>query len=390
MTRLRAVRLRLTRRGWGTLVVAAAMGIAWSLMRLREVALLGILCLAAVVVGVVWVAILAAAARPTVRVSAPLATPAAGEHITVAARIGHRLPLSVPLTVVWTIDEGAPVRAAVDTTRRGGQTELGVTLRLRGRHRVAVDRVEWEDRLGLATWRTRPAGTTGVDLLVLPRLLTPGQWPTVTGGEGSTMVRAGSGEPGGNLRGYRAGDPLRLVHWKQTARQGDLLVNVAESGSGARHTIMLDLGLDAYGGRAGAFGASDLDGSPVLAGRALELAVSVVATLVLEWLAGGDEVTMTVGAHTLRLRPGDADRAMLALAAAQPETDALGRVVGDRVVEDALIVTGSVTDRLRRSVDPEGGGLVLTTRTSHIRPGLSAGWRVESVEPVQPVGGGLP
>ena len=85
--------------------------------------------------------------------------------------------------------------------------------------------------LALARGRVRPRA--GIDLLVLPRLLEPIPLPVRSPrgdlSAGTRTRRAVAGHPEGGVRQYQSGDALRQVHWKQSARQGELLVNLPEA-----------------------------------------------------------------------------------------------------------------------------------------------------------------
>ncbi|MCI1788135.1 MAG: DUF58 domain-containing protein [Actinomyces sp.] len=366
-------RLLPTPRGWGVLALGGAAAVAWAVLRLREVLLLAVLCAAALLVALVWAALALAWARPSVRLTAPVPTPTMGETSMVLVQARHRFPALLPLTLAWRVDEDVQRTARIDApSGRGAQAELRAPLGRRRRHTVSADRVTVEDRLGLARMTARPAGRSSVDLVVLPRVLGIEALPMGAGGEGAEAARPGAGEPAGNLRDYRAGDALRLVHWKQTARQGRLLVNIPEAGSGRRHTIALVTAAEAYAGRDEAF----------------ELAVSVVATLSLEWLGRGEDVTVGLGARTLAFRPGDADRLMLALAEVMPDGGAAeaaerGPEGGVVLVDADVAVAGSLTQGLRRTLDARfpglPRGLLLLTGPGAAPAGMPAGWRAETV-----------
>lgn len=359
MARARGPAVLPTRRGWGVLAVGAGTAGIWAVVRLHEVLMLAVLCLAAVLVACLEAGAVGVWARPTVRVSTSDATPTAGEWVGVVVGLRHRFPVAVPLTVITRVDQGVPARRAATVRRgRGLRMRLRIEAGPRGPHRFAVERLEAEDPLGLARLRMRAVGRTGVDLLVLPRLLGVGDLPRTGGDEGAELARPGSGEPAGNLRDYRAGDPLRLVHWKQTARQGRLLVNVPESGSGTVRTVVLVTDSEAHGG----------------AGPTFELSVSVAATLALEWLERGEDVQIVLGSQDTAYRPGDADRVMLALAAVQ--TGPSGALPPLR--RDALIVTGFLTPRILRSLTPDTQGTVLLTRAGAAAT-APPGWRIATI-----------
>ncbi len=67
-----------------------------------------------------------------------------------------------------------------------------------------------------------------LDLIVLPRWWAlRGRGRTAQDGEGARPRRTIGAETHG-IRSYRSGDPLRLVHWRSTARQGGLMVREME------------------------------------------------------------------------------------------------------------------------------------------------------------------
>lgn len=303
--------------------LAVAAGVGWRVVGLREVLFLCVLCAAAVLAGLAgaWLTVLLA--RPSVRLSVPVPTPSVGETVVVAAQVTHALPHALPVLAQWRVDgvpvghvpvradvtagagphvragvlggagrrrgarprdgrgDGGDAGAAVGGAVGGGgwaQFPLSLVARGRGRARVELARMWVEDPLGLARCRAR--AHAGADVLVLPARLAPGSLPEGLGGVGTEGSRPGSGEPGGNLRDYRRSDPPRRVHWKQSARQGRLMVNIPESGSGVLHVLALVTDPAAYPGPRRA--------------EQFEQAVSVVATLVVQWLGRGEAVDAQV------------------------------------------------------------------------------------------------
>lgn len=81
------------------------------------------------------------------------------------------------------------------------------------------------DLLGLFALPVRTHGASAV--LVLPIPLEEDRPPETGGGQGGTVLRP---RPGGgpgedyDLRDYRAGDPLRSVHWKLSSKRDELVV----------------------------------------------------------------------------------------------------------------------------------------------------------------------
>jgi len=73
-----------------------------------------------------------------------------------------------------------------------------------------------------------------------------GEW---TGsGESRSRSIASSGEDDAGTREYRQGDDLRRVHWRSTARLGQLMVRREEQPWQARCTLLLDTRSRAHGG----------------------------------------------------------------------------------------------------------------------------------------------
>ncbi|WP_324277397.1 DUF58 domain-containing protein [Blastococcus brunescens] len=60
------------------------------------------------------------------------------------------------------------------------------------------------------------------------------------GGEGSRRTIAVHGEDDVSIREYRQGDDLRKVHWRATARTGELMVRLEERPWRAQATLFLD------------------------------------------------------------------------------------------------------------------------------------------------------
>jgi len=67
-------------------------------------------------------------------------------------------------------------------------------------------------------------------------------------GESRTRALALAGDDDVIPRGYRHGDDLRRVHWRSTAKYGELMVRREEQPNRARCTVLLDTRRDAYFG----------------------------------------------------------------------------------------------------------------------------------------------
>jgi uncharacterized protein (DUF58 family) len=112
----------------------------------------------------------------------------------------------------------------------------------RGRHLLGPLRLRLVDPFGLVE-RT-VAGVDTAPLLVVPRVRPLGRGGPSgghgSGGEGARRSLAVHGEDDVSARPYRHGDDLRKVHWRATARTGDLMVRLEERPWRSQATLFLD------------------------------------------------------------------------------------------------------------------------------------------------------
>jgi len=125
-----------------------------------------------------------------------------------------------------------------------GRREVFYRIRseLRGRYRIGPAIALVSDPFGMCE-TARPFSETG-DLIVipvvedLPAVLLGGEW---TGGDDSHPTSIPSaGEDDLGVREYHHGDPLHRVHWRATARRGELMVRREEQPRRSRALILLD------------------------------------------------------------------------------------------------------------------------------------------------------
>jgi uncharacterized protein (DUF58 family) len=150
----------------------------------------------------------------------------------------------------------------------------------RGRYRVGPLTVRLLDPFGLCEL---PRAFTSVDTLVvtprvetLPQTSLRGEW----GGAGQSTSRAvsTSGDDDVATREYRHGDDLRRIHWRTTARRGELTVRREEQPWESRAAVLLDARLAAHRG----------DGPA----SSLEWAVSAAASICLHLAHHGFDVRL--------------------------------------------------------------------------------------------------
>lgn len=139
---------------------------------------------------------------------------------------------------------GPRPRFVLDRVEPGGRREVSYRVRsdLRGRYPLGPLQLRLADPFGLVELtRSFSAFDT---LTVIPRTepLPPVRLSGESSGygDGSRRSLALAGEDDVIPRGYRRGDDLRRVHWRSTARYGELMVRREEQPQRSRATVLLD------------------------------------------------------------------------------------------------------------------------------------------------------
>jgi uncharacterized protein (DUF58 family) len=204
----------------------------------------------------------------------------AGASARVLLRLQNvsRLPTGVMLaedTVPYML--GGRPRFVLDRVlpQRTLEVDYAVRSQVRGRFRIGPLSVRLTDPFGLVEL-TR-AFTASEPLVVTPQVVAlpdvrlGGEWS----GAGQSMSRsvATAGEEDAATRDYRLGDDLRRIHWRSTARRGELMVRREEQPWQSRAVVLLDT-------RAGAH----LGDGPL---SSLEWAVSAAASVSLHLAHNG-------------------------------------------------------------------------------------------------------
>lgn len=283
----------LTPRGRVLICLGAAVTIVGLLLDERDLAAVGVtlmlLCVMAVMM--LW------RARPHVHVMrtieptiAPLGSEITG-HLQID-RAAHALARPVVLFEEAVAHELGP-RPRFALHQEGGHPRREITYTLRpqqrGRHRVGPLLTDLRDPLGLARALRAHDETTDV-------LVTPVVWPLDAGnhtgansdGSDASLHQVGfRGSDDVLIREYRPGDDTRRVHWKSTARTGELMVRREEQGWDPSAVVICDT----------------RDVRAVGSGptSSLELLVSAATSVALHLLGQGYEVELVdADGHTCR------------------------------------------------------------------------------------------
>jgi len=243
----------LTTRGRSFVAAGVALLLASAITGEKDLLRIAVLVLALPVLSAVVVA------RTRYRLSSGrrLGSPrtAAGQESTVTLRLDNisRLPTGLLLVedkVPYVL--GSRPRFVLDRVEPRGRREVTYTVRseVRGRYQLGPMSLRLTDPFGMCELRR---SFSARDTLVvtpavqdLPAIPLSGDW-TGTGESRSRSI-ASAGEDDAGTREYRQGDDLRRVHWRSTARLGQLMVRREEQPWQARCTLLLDTRSRAHGG----------------------------------------------------------------------------------------------------------------------------------------------
>ncbi len=227
----------------------------------------------------------------------------------------------------------AVVRYRLHATRRGRYTIGDVSVRI-------------ADPLGLcALQRTIPAGT---DVLVVPLVTPLSGVPAMSGMRSAAGDTAGSSAAGGDpdvrMRPYVPGDDIRTIHWRASARRGDLVVRTREPVSHGSATVVIDHRAAAHQG----------DGPD----SSLEAAVSLAASISVHILMSDYQLHLATHSGAVVASGGDViDDVLVGLAELQADAGLSFAGVPSHDAGTVIAVTGSLTARdVRRLVASKPAG----------------------------------
>lgn len=285
---LRGALAMITPTGRAVLVLGQVCLAAGQALRLRELILVGWMSLALMVLALLWL-VLPSKVQGRLVLRPPRAV--AGEGVTIRVSAEHEGGIRLPHPLVSVRAGDEQVWARLDTVRSGRQVSDEITLDTPRRGVLAVGPLthHLSDPLGLVR-RTR-SWAPATELYVRPRMT---MLPSLGLGELRDLEGASTDTISMNdlafhaLREYVRGDDMRHVHWRSSARAGELLVRQYQESRRNQTTIVVDVAKSSY--------APDGD-------DAFELGASVAASLVS--LAGqeGQLVTLVAGEERHRDRP---------------------------------------------------------------------------------------
>lgn len=238
------------------------------------------------------------ARAPQLRVDAALerATALEQDVLELELVVGSERPVE-RLELLLALPEGLEVvsGARAVSLRLGWDEERVLTLRLRclrwGNYHLGDLRVRARDRLGLVVWEGRFDRRAPLRVYPLPetlrRIVAPVSTQPFAGNE--VARQKGEGLEFADLREFAAGDRVRSINWRASARRDVLVVNERHPERNADVILFLDTFADARSGSR----------------STLDLAVRATATLASRYLERRDRVGLVSFGGVLRwLTPG--------------------------------------------------------------------------------------
>ncbi len=290
---------------------------------------------------------------------------------------------------------GGRPRFVVDRIGFGWRHKLGYQIRseIRGRFDIGPMRVTVADPFGLV--ELNRAFQSTVPFTVTPRVVplpsTPLTGNATSSGDSRPRAFLGGSAEDVTVREYRRGDELRRVHWRSSARLGELMVRREEQPWQARATVFLDNRRSVHRGQG--------------AGSSFEHAVVVAASVAVHLVEAGYSVRLvTSGGNTPGVaggsgelnagwhdREGQADAAALLEALAVVETVPHHRIDASWIGEAGQ---GGVTVAVLGSLDEEDAGVLRRVR-HHTGAALAFslavdGWSAVHLAPEQRRPSGVP
>jgi len=260
-------------------------------------------------------------------------------HVGDRLKVTYTLRNTSPIPKFWleihnptSLPGGLPGRALNLGPRAERSWLIRAPLVRRGHFRIEPLQIQTGDPFGF--FEASAAVGQGVMLVVYPRIEPIPMWripaANVEGSHAAPERTLQTTPLATTVRPWAPGDSMNRIHWKSTARQGEILVKEFDLETTADAWIVLDLQRDIQTGRG--------DESTV------EASIRVAASIADKAVAENRSVGMTVNAHRLALLPADRGgrqhlKIMQLLAAVDGD--------GGTPLEEVLVATVS---RLRRGM----------------------------------------
>jgi uncharacterized protein (DUF58 family) len=359
----------LTRRGWSLTGAAFGLAIGSYLLGTVEMLVVGLAALALVLFATAWLRLPPPPSLAVSRRVHPdrLHVGSEGRIDLLVENLGTR---STPLLAAtdW-FDEGrraarflVPPLAAGATARAAYR----IPTRRRGRYRVGPLSISVTDPFGVARRSEPSAGEA--ELIVRPRvhdIVAPvAVGSRISADHEATSAKAVVSDLGDEfvtLREYELGDDLRRVHWRSTARTGDLMIRQDEARWRSRAAVVLDVQPGAHDE------------------ASFEVAVEAAASVTARLARLRRRVELVTSAGELLGTGGDPRHDVIdVLATVGPdERDQLSAVFeqlrAHRRVDLVVAVLGRVTPDVLRALDAFGGigVIIVLTQPAAITPHAS-------------------
>ncbi|MEO2133947.1 DUF58 domain-containing protein [Microbacterium sp.] len=391
-------RLPLTLRGLGALVLAAACGMLAQRFGIAELAYVGALLAAAVVVSAATLYLLPSSARVTRAFSPDVAAAGSEVRVRLTVEIRSSLPTSearwrdaVPDGVAAASTAGAAPDGVLPPTGSAiagpSQVEVDYAVRAerRGLRRVGPLALVTTDPFGF-TRRRRTVGDTS-PLVIVPEIVDLDELHDLPGDAGgstrSVTDRMGQGADNLIPRTYAPGDSMRRIHWRASAHRDELMVRQEEQETTPEAVVVLDRGAARWSPAAGRAAGAD---------PAFETAVSACVSTTARLVREGYLVTVIDADGAVLCDPiegGDTagvEHLAVALATITARRDlpleALARLFTGIAAGPVIVVTGGLTtaDVVALAPVPHHSTMPILLPVSEAREPLAAavdtGWRV--------------
>jgi uncharacterized protein (DUF58 family) len=244
----------LTRRGWSLVGAAFGLVVGSFLLGTVEMLILGVAALALLVAVGWWLAV---GRMPQLAIQRRVKPDRlhVGSDGRIDLRVENRGKRPSPLLVAtdW-FDEGRRAARFLVSPLQPGATARAayrVPTRRRGRYRVGPLAISVSDAFGLA--RRELPSVADSEVLVRPRvydIVAPVAVGSRIAGDSDLpapqAMASDLGDEFLTLREYALGDDLRRVHWRSTARTGELMIRQNEARWRSRAAVVLDVHPDAH------------------------------------------------------------------------------------------------------------------------------------------------